>query len=80
MGRQAVAERYRRTSGAHLHTHLTTLVICQIGRKISGPAVTDLRCRLAVVDASRDVGAKASSLRQTPAALPLWKSQQREEQ
>jgi hypothetical protein len=42
MGRQAVAARYRRTSGAYLHTHQTTLVICQFGRKISAPAVTDL--------------------------------------
>lgn len=42
MGRQAVTARYRRRSGAHLPTHLTTLVICWFGRKISGPAVTDL--------------------------------------
>lgn len=61
MGRQAIAARYRHRSGAHLRTHLKTLVICQFGRQISGPAITDLPGSDGSFDISRDVGAYVGS-------------------
>ena len=56
MGRQAVPARYRRTSGAHLHTHLTTLVICQFGRKIRVLLSPTFPGNDGSFDISRDVG------------------------
>jgi hypothetical protein len=49
MGRQVVAARYRRRSGAHLHTHLTTLVGFLLGATRSG-ADTAIYCSQSTLD------------------------------